>query len=432
MVLRRYTYVPLFVCLLFIGIIGCEESSDQGTGALEVIKPIHTQTNESAKGNKDAENQPNTKTEPPEIDPALEMLSELSLEEKVGQLVIVGMEGTSVDSYTQKLINNYHVGGFIFFKDNIASTTQAVNLFNHLKKENATNPVPLWMSIDEEGGRVSRMPESFLRLPASGVVGKKNDTALTYKMGSQIGQRLSGFGLNMAFAPVLDVNSNPNNPVIGDRSFGSNAAQVARLGTAAMKGIQEAGVVAAVKHFPGHGDTVVDSHVGLPVVNVDMNRLNKLELVPFKEAIDQGADVVMVAHLLMSKIDPKTPASYSKPIITGLLREQLGYKGVVITDDMTMGAVDNGKIELGEIAIRSVLAGSNIVLVGHEYDKEETVVKALLKAVKSKRITEKVLDERVLPILRLKMKYSIKDTFVKEPDVKLLNKNAQKLINSVK
>lgn len=430
--MRRYTYISLFLCLLFIGITGCEASSDQGAGALEVIKPIYDQTNESAEENKKAVNQSNANTEPPKKDPALELLSELSLEEKVGQLVIVGMEGTSVDSYTQKLINNYHVGGFIFFKDNIASTTQAVNLFNHLKKENANNPVPLWMSIDEEGGRVSRMPESFLRLPASGVVGKKNDSALTYNMGSQIGQRLSGFGLNMAFAPVLDVNSNPNNPVIGDRSFGSNAAQVARLGTAAMKGIQEAGVVAAVKHFPGHGDTVVDSHVGLPVVNVDMNRLNNLEFVPFKEAINQGADVVMVAHLLMSKIDPKTPASYSKPIITGLLREQLGYKGVVITDDMTMGAVDNGKIELGELAVRSVLAGSNIVLVGHEYDKEETVIKALLKAVKSKRITEKLLDERVLPILRLKVKYSIEDTFVNVPNVELLNKDAQKLINSLK
>lgn len=430
--MKRYTYISLFVCLLFIGITGCGANSDNGTGAEQVVKPIHTQTSERTEENKDEEHSSNSKTDTSKKDEALEMLSELSLEEKVGQLVIVGVEGTSVDQFTQKLLNTYHVGGFIFFKDNIASSSQAVELFNSLKKANVSNPVPLWLSIDEEGGRVTRMPESFLRLPSSGSVGKKKDPLLAQEMGSQIGRRLSGFGLNMAFAPVLDVNSNPDNPVIGDRSFSSNAEQVGRLGTAAMRGIQETGVVAAVKHFPGHGDTSVDSHVGLPVVKYDMSRLNKLELVPFKYAIDQGADVVMVAHLLMSKIDPSTPASYSKPVITGLLREELGYKGVVITDDMTMGAVGNGKIGIGEIAVQSVLAGSNIVLVGHEYEKEEAVLKALLKAVKSKRISEKVLDERVLAVLRLKHKYSIHDTPAKGPDVELLNKDAQKLINSLK
>lgn len=433
--MKLRTYMFILICTLILVIAGC--NTDQELGSGETQKPPHIETGDgsevSTEGSVGNSEEEESTTEEPSAsidDPALKQLNDLSLEEKVGQLVIVGVEGTSVDRFSRKLLDTYYVGGFIFFKDNMESTSQSVQLFNDLKKANESNPVPLWMSIDEEGGRVTRMPEPFLRLPASGVVGEKNDPELAQGIGTHIGHRLNGFGLNMVFAPVLDVNSNPDNPVIGDRAFGSSADQVARLGTAAMKGIQKTGVVPAVKHFPGHGDTSVDSHQGLPVVEYGMDRLSKLELAPFKEAIDQEADVVMVAHLLMSKIDPQTPASFSKPVINGLLREQLGFKGVVITDDMTMGAVGTGKIGIGEAAVRSVLAGTNIVLVGHDYDQEEAVVKALNEAVRSKRISEEILDERVLSVLRLKYKYSINDKPAQGPDVKMLNKEAEQLINN--
>ncbi|WP_379246591.1 beta-N-acetylhexosaminidase [Paenibacillus sp. GCM10028914] len=433
--MKGYTYILLFMGLLIVLITGCEDGYD--TGAKDTLVPTQTDTSNDPKElHEDSEEvviESSTSNETDLVnDPELKLLEELTLEEKVGQLVIVGMEGTSVDHSSRKLIDTYHVGGFIFFKDNIEDTNQAVKLFNGLKKANSDNPVPLWMSIDEEGGRVTRMPESFPRLPSSGLVGKQNDPAIATEIGKHIGLRLTGFGLNMAFAPVLDVNSNPDNPVIGDRAFGNSADRVGKLGIAAMKGIQETGVVSVVKHFPGHGDTSVDSHFGLPVVDYDLNRLRTLELVPFQKAIDQGADVVMVGHLLMSKIDSDTPASYSKPVITDLLREELGFKGVVITDDMIMGAVNNGKITVGEAAVRSILAGTNIVLVGHEYDKEEAVIRSLLKAVNNNRIPEEILDERVLTILRLKHKYNINDNPVKGPDVTQLNEDAQQLMSRLK
>ncbi|WP_054956453.1 glycoside hydrolase family 3 protein [Paenibacillus dakarensis] len=430
--MNRYTYLLLLVCILLVGLTGCGTGSDRPTE--EALKPAPAETTPAQEAEQQTdEKEPDTDTVNPEQeDKALAMLNGLSLEEKVGQLVIVGIEGTTMDHFSSKLLDTYHVGGFIFFKDNLKNVDQSVKMFNSLKKANENNPVPLWMSIDEEGGRVSRMPDPILRLPASGIVGKQNDPLVAQEAGSLIGRRLKGFGLNMAFAPVLDVNSNPDNPVIGDRSYGSSPELVGRLGAAAMKGIQDTGVVSAVKHFPGHGDTSVDSHVHLPVVSNSMSRLNQIELVPFKRAIDEGAEVVMVAHLLVSSIDPDTPSSYSEPVISGLLRDKLGYDGVVITDDMVMGAVDNGVINIGEAAVRSILAGTNIVLVGHDYSKEEAVITSLLKAVKSNRISEEVLNDRVLTTLRLKLKYGLNDNPAAGPDVKQLNHDAQQLINRLK
>ena len=424
------------VMLIMLTVVGCSFSSKQ-EGKTDNKPPV-TETKDSGKPTGTADEEPinqgktPVKPEQPPTDPVLEQLKGLSVEEKIGQLVIVGMEGTTVDRTSRKLLDKYQVGGFIFFKDNIQSTEQAVRLFNDLKKANAGNPLPLWLSVDEEGGRVTRLPGEFAKLPASGTVGMKNDPGLAESIGNEIGKRLSGLGLNMVFAPVLDVNSNPDNPVIGDRSFGSSAERVSRLGTAAMKGIRETGVVPVVKHFPGHGDTSVDSHLGLPVVKHDMSRLNEVELAPFRKAVAEGADVVMVAHLLMANVDPKTPASYSGPVITGLLREKLGFEGVVITDDMTMGAVTQGGLEIGEAAVRSVLAGSNIILVGHEYELEEAVLQSLTEAVHNGRISSEVLDDRVLAILRLKAKYRLSDKAVTQPDIERMNREAEKLIRKFK
>lgn len=431
--------ILLLMLLLFVAGCGITDSN-QPSGMNPEPPVIETKPGSGSNGTTEQGEKPAPDKKPvgepvkpgePE-DPAAAQLEKLSVEQKIGQLVIVGMEGTTVDDMSIRMLEKYHVGGFIFFRDNIQSTAQAVKLFNDLKKANESNPLPLWLSLDEEGGRVTRLPDELVKIPASGVIGKSKNPKLAEEVGRQIGRRLSGYGLNMDFAPVLDVNSNPRNPVIGDRAFGSTADQVSRMGLAAMKGIAGAGVVPVVKHFPGHGDTAMDSHLGLPVIKHDKTRLNQVELAPFRDAIEAGADVVMVGHLLMEKIDPDTPASFSKPVITGLLREELGFEGVVITDDMTMGAVAQSEKGIGEAAIQSVLAGTNIVLVGHDYGLEEEVLKSLSEAVRSGRIPAKLLDERVLPILRLKQKYHLEDNPAHQPDIEALNKESREILKKFK
>lgn len=353
-------------------------------------------------------------------DPIADQLDKLTTAEKIGQLVLVGMEGTEPDEHTRKLIETYHVGGFIFYKDNIQNSDQALALFNRLKEDNSVNPVPLLLGVDEEGGRVTRMPKDFAKIPTAASIGSTGDPKAAEAFYGIIGDELSGFGLNLDFAPVLDVNSNPDNPVIGDRAFGNTPERVSEMGLAAMKGLSDKGVIPVVKHFPGHGDTSVDSHLGLPVVNHDLQRLKKLELVPFKAAIEGGADMVMIAHLLLPKLDPDHPSSFSKAVIHDLLREEMGYEGVIVSDDMTMGAItENYSIE--QAAVEFIAAGGNIVLVGHDYEKEEAVIRALTEAVEQGSMSEEMLDERVGAILKLKAKYKLSGDTAKGPDQKAIN-----------
>jgi len=361
-------------------------------------------------------------------DPVMEQLRKLTLDEKIGQLVLVGMDGTEPNEQTKDLIQTYHVGGFIFFKPNIQNAQQAVELFNALKTLNAAHhSVPLFMSVDEEGGRVSRLPNSLVKLPAGAEIGKANDPNFARELGETLGEELKAFGLNVDFAPVLDVNSNPDNPVIGDRSFGSDAGAVSRLGVPLMKGLQTGGVISVVKHFPGHGDTSVDSHLGLPVVNHDLNRLRKMELVPFADAVREGTDMVMVAHILLPKLDPDHPASFSKRAITDLLRGELGYDGVVITDDMTMGAVIN-HYDIGQASVEAIKAGGSIVLVGHEYDKQTKVLQALKAAAASGELSQEEIDDRVYGILALKRKYKLTDEEASKVDVERLNRSVNEVL----
>lgn len=368
---------------------------------------------------------PGEPTEP--ADPVSELLGKLSTAEKIGQLVLVGMDGTEPDTATRSLIEDYHVGGFIFYKDNIRDVKQALKLFNGLKAANQNQQVPLFLSVDEEGGRVSRMPEEFAKLPAARKIGDTGSEELAGRFGEIIGKELSGFGLNLDFAPVLDVNSNPDNPVIGDRAFGTKPEIVSKMGIAVMNGIREQGVIPVVKHFPGHGDTAVDSHLGLPVVEHDLNRLRKLELVPFSQAIQEGADVVMIAHLLIPKLDPDHPASFSKAVIHDLLREELGFAGTVISDDMTMGAITE-HYDIGDAAVQFLQAGGNIVLVGHDYDKEKQVLQAIDSAVESGKITPEMLDERVYNVLKLKAKYALTGEAAAGPEADIINREIQNVL----
>lgn len=342
------------------------------------------------------------------LDPIKEKMAVMTVEEKIGQMVIVGLDGYDNNNNSQKMIEEYHVGGFILFKRNIQDSQQLLRLINSLKETNAVNKVPLFFSIDEEGGKVSRMPGEFQNLPSSKKIGEVDSGELSYQVGEIIGRKLNIFGFNMNFAPVMDINSNPKNPVIGDRAFGDKADIVSKLGVQTMKGLQSQNIISVIKHFPGHGDTSVDSHIGLPVVNNDLARLKSFELLPFIQAIENNVDAIMIAHILLPKIDPINPSSLSKTVINDILRGDLGFEGVVISDDMTMGAILEN-YDLGQAAVEAVNAGSDIVLVCHEFAKEVEVINALREAVETGTITMERVEESVYRILKLKEKYGLTD-----------------------
>ena len=358
-----------------------------------------------------------------------EKIGQMSIEEKIGQILVVGFDEPTLDINTQKLIEEHHVGGVILFKRNIESPSQLLGLINSLKEANINNKFPLFLSLDEEGGLVSRMPDELVNTPRSKVIGQEKDEEFAYNTGKVIGQKINAFGFNMNFAPVLDIDSNPQNPVIGDRAYGDNKEIVTKMGIGIMKGLESQGVIAVVKHFPGHGDTVEDSHFGLPEIDKGLDDLLDFELFPFKRAIDEGVEGVMVAHILYKEIDRKNPATLSKSIIGDLLREKLAFDGLVITDDMTMGAILEN-YDLGEAAIRSVEAGSDLILVCHGFDNIKATLHALKEAVNNGRIPIERIDESVYRILRVKEDYGLKDDIIDSVDVSGINNRAKTLINS--
>lgn len=337
-------------------------------------------------------------------DEILETISNMSLDEKVGQLVVSGFYGTTLDENILKLIKENKISGVILFERNVKDSNSLLALNNSLKESNKNNKLPLFISTDEEGGSVTRMPKDIKRIPTNKYIGSLNNKDLSYKVGEILGEQLSYFGFNMNFAPVLDINSNPNNPVIGDRSFGNNKDIVSNLGTSTMKGIQSKNIISVVKHFPGHGDTSVDSHINLPVVNYDINRLKSFEFVPFKTAIQNGADAVMVGHILLPKIDSKYPSSMSYEIVTNILRKDLGFNGLVVSDDMTMGAI-TGNYSIEEASIKAINAGVDLLLVCQKYENTENVLKALKEAALNGTISKERLDNALYNIISIKKKY---------------------------
>ncbi len=354
----------------------------------------------------------------------------MSLEEKIGQLVVVGIEGTTIDETAAGFITEGNVGGVILFGRNVENTTQLLKLINSLKEANA-DKTPLFIAVDEEGGRVSRLPSEFTKLPTAKRVGDRGREEAAYSIGGAIAGALKAFGYNMDFAPVLDINSNPKNPVIGDRAFGIEAEAVSEMGIATMRGLADQGVIAVVKHFPGHGDTAVDSHISLPVVNKTLEELRQLELIPFKKAIEEGVDTVMVAHIQYNKIDPDAPATLSSKILTDLLRKEMGFEGVIITDDLTMGAIIENH-DIGEAAITAINAGSDIVLSCHGYENSQMVLEALKNAVAENRISTEGLEESVYRILKLKDKYKLNNDSIDKVDIDKINSEIKAAMDKLK
>ena len=335
------------------------------------------------------------------------MIAEMTIEEKVGQLIMVGFEGTQANEAIETHIRERFVGGVVLFSRNIQSPKQTAELTNQLQRLalSTTRQIPLFIGIDQEGGWVIRLKEGATVLPGNMALGATDSTELAERAGEITAVELAAVGVNLNFAPVVDVNNNPNNPVIDRRSFGESPELVSRLGVAYIRGLQHNGMLATAKHFPGHGDTTVDSHFDLPTVNHDLDRIHALELQPFRAAIDADVAAIMTAHIIYPAFDPDRPATLSPTILTNLLREELGFDGLLITDDMEMKAIDD-RYQSGEAAVMAVEAGADIVMVLWSPTKQIEVFEALLSAVKSGRISQARLNQSVERILKSKAAFN--------------------------
>lgn len=336
-------------------------------------------------------------------------INELTVKEKIGQMLMFSFHGTSYNLQHQVFEEEFNLGGVIHFARNINNLTEVYNLNRELQKK---SKLPMFIALDQEGGPVLRITEGITNLPsamglASGNLGK------TREITKAVGKDLVNLGFNINFAPVGDVNNNPKNPVINSRSYSDDPVVVGNFAKEAALGFQEAGILPTIKHFPGHGDTSVDSHIGLPVVKKTKAEVSSLELIPFKMAIDAGIDGVMMSHILYEEYDKDYPASLSKNIITNLLREELGFNGLVVTDSLTMGAIWK-RYSIEEIIYNGVNAGVDILVFCGKADinEQREIYNTFVGLVEAGRIDIKVVDAAVERILKFKEKYYHEDIFL--------------------
>jgi beta-N-acetylhexosaminidase len=337
-------------------------------------------------------------------------MQSLSLPQKIGQLLMCGFDSTEVDSHIMRMIRDYHIGGVILFKRNIASPEQIKTLNIALQQLNAeTHELPLMISIDQEGGVVARVEAGITYLPGAMALAAAQDPQGVHDIYAAVGKELRALGIHINFAPVADVNNNAKNPVIGVRSFGEDVEEVSGLIQRAIEGLKDAQVVAVAKHFPGHGDTTVDSHMGLPRIMHDQARLNAIELKPFAKAIQAGVPAIMSAHVIVPALDPKeVPCTLSYPVLTELLRKKLGFGGVIFTDCLEMKAIAD-HYGVVEGAVQAFEAGADVLLISHTQAHQIAFIETMLQHVKSGRVSEQRIDASVQRILALKSHYQMQE-----------------------
>ncbi len=339
----------------------------------------------------------------------------MDLKRKIGQMIVAGFEGTSVTEEIRALITKYHVGNIILFDRNCKTPKQVFNLVKDLQSlAMESNGAPLFVTIDQENGMVARLYQGVTHFPGNMAQGAVNNAEDTYNIGKFTGEGLGALGINFNLAPSLDVNNNPKNPVIGVRSFGDDPSMVGELGAKCINGMQDAGIIATAKHFPGHGDTVVDSHIGLAAVPHDKERLNKVELYPFKKAIEAGVKAIMTAHIIFPAFESRElPATLSYNVLTKLLREELGFKGLIITDCMEMKAIDN-HFKTEEGVPMAIKAGADLICISHTFEKQVKSIEKILEKIEMGELTEDIIDNRVERILEEKSKLKLTDGLSKE------------------
>ncbi len=398
----------IIILLLTILLIGVSIFVYYDKNLKNTNKDIENNTNENEKDQEEDDNQEKLSSD--------SILKKMTIEEKIGQMFIVSLdalENGSIKGYFPTNINDkqianlksYNVGGVIFFTKNL---TDKSTLTKYVKDLQTNSKYPLFISVDEEGGIVSRLGRSgnfgVTYFPNMSEIGATNDESKAFNVGDTLGKELKALGFNLDFAPIADINTNPNNPVIGNRSFGNTKELVSKMVVAELTGLQGQNVSATLKHFPGHGDTSTDSHTGLALVNSDKKRLESMELVPFKEGINAGADFVLTAHISLPNVTGSNiPATMSKVIVTDILRDELQFKNVVITDALDMGAIAN-YYSTEEIVTNCINAGIDIMLVPKDLEGAFNAVK---KGLENGTITEQRINESVRRILEIKIKRDI-------------------------
>lgn len=324
------------------------------------------------------------------------------LREAVGQLLIGGFPGSEIHQHFAELARDGLVGGAIVFHRNLRDVEQAAHLARGLLALPA--PEPLFLAIDQEGGRVQRLWDPFPEMPPMRALGDTRKKTLAHRAGYLVGDALALVGFQQNYAPVLDVDSNPDNPVIGDRAFSSDPAVVARLGSSYIEGLQSSGVAACGKHFPGHGDTLEDSHLSLPSLSHNRERLDAIELVPFRAAVRTGVAAIMTAHIMFPELDPEHPATLSERVIHALLRDELGYDGVVVSDDLEMRAIAD-HYGVPDAAVRSIRAGCDQLLICHHPELIAESHAAIVAAVEKGTLDRARVMEAAARVRKLKAEY---------------------------
>ncbi|HOK30447.1 MAG: glycoside hydrolase family 3 N-terminal domain-containing protein [Limnochordia bacterium] len=329
---------------------------------------------------------------------------DLALEAKVGQLLMVGYPRREITPFLRNLISEYNLGGVIHFARNVGELRRFAELNAELQELAGRSPsgAPLFSAVDQEGGTIARLTQGLAVAPSAMALGAAGSPELTKQVCAAAACDLRAVGINMNLAPVVDVNSNPHNPVIGVRSFGEDPHLVASLGAAAIRGYQRY-LAAVAKHFPGHGDVDLDPHHHLPVLSHGRQRLEEIELVPFRAAVAAGVAGIMAAHVVFPALESreKLPASLSPRVLTGLLREELGYEGLIITDCMEMAAIKQ-TVGTVEGAVQAIAAGADLAIISHSEDLQAQALQALVAAVREGRIPEERIDQSLQRILKLK------------------------------
>ena len=313
------------------------------------------------------------------------------LRRHAGRFVIAGFTGHTAPDDLRRLIAEFDLAGVIYFARNIVEPRQVAELSREVSA--LAREWPLWISVDQEGGRVARLKAPFTIWPPAATLGRGDDATLAARYGAALAAELRAVGITFDWAPVLDVNSNPANPVIGDRALSNDPSVVATLGVEIIRALQDAGVAACGKHFPGHGDTDVDSHEALPVVEHDRRRLEAVEFVPFKAAIEAGVAAIMTAHVLVRPVDPEVLGTFSRRVVTDLLKNALGFTGLVVSDDLGMKAVSS-RTALPEATIAAIQAGCDVVLHCNSTTEEQwSAIEALIMAAERGEIAPSRLDD---------------------------------------
>jgi beta-N-acetylhexosaminidase len=346
------------------------------------------------------------------------------LRRQVGQLLIAGFDGQVLPVELKSLSREFGLGGVILFARNIAEPEQVAELCYEAAR--LVPDLPLWVSVDQEGGRVARLKAPFTEWPPMATIGRSGDIGLAERFARALASELKAVGVSLDYAPVLDVLTDPGNLVIGDRALSDNPAEVARLGSAIIRALQAEGIAACGKHFPGHGDTSADSHLELPLIEHPIERLREVELVPFKAAIEARVASIMTAHVLLPALDEDRPATLSKRVVSGVLRGELKFEGLILSDDLEMKAIAD-RHAVPAAAVLAVEAGCDGLLIcSGDHDVQAAALEALVHAVEHEELRLTRVEEALGRHRRAKERFLAAAVAARPPQARQLRQRLER------